>query len=847
MERHGHGRKTFTIETNADGNAVVHHVNGQFGGTYYHQGTHGKVITELSKQFDASKNIYMVVIELVSAFFENGAACGNASNVFGETGGGYTVIPASGHCVTPDSNVGLVAHELGHNFGLPHDFRSDHYIMSYGGHLRSVFSTCAAGWLTAHPYLNASTNQANQPTTIEMLKAEAESLDTIRFQFKISDPDGLHQARLVTYTTAVPGAIGQGELLTCQPLKGNKSTTLDFVTTELTVRGSSEIRLDVMDMSGNQTSEGFPIESLSIKGPKIEGPWLWAIVSTGWQGGADAANSGIDYLAEATDDAVTETEIATNGATAGETVGSSVWTLVKITPTGKNNISETATAVGSGITNIDNAVIYGSLKLESPKEQDTLMFAGSDDAVKVWLNGELVHNNPIDRGATDYQDYFSVTLKEGENVLLVAVYEKGGDWSGFFGFHKDAVYTVVEIEGVPVATPKIPGPKIEGPWLWTIAPTGWRGGANAAASGIDYLAEATDDAVTETEIATNGATAGESVGNSTWTLGNIAPRGGDNITELAHTLDLGSGDIDNHVAYGSLRLWSPLEQPTTMYVGSDDAVKVWLNGELVHNNPVDRGASDYQEVFPVTLKQGTNALLVAIYEKGGGWSGFFGFEKRAEYMVLRPIGASNPQADVNEDGQVDASDLLLVVTALGGNTPTTPRADVNGDGAVDVNDLVIVIQNLDELVDTAAPTIRKFATHLQPALLEAQLETLRAKSDGTLKYQRAIAFFQSLLTIAHPDKTVLLANYPNPFNPETWIPYQLAQDSKVSITIYDARGIPVRQLTLGYRPAGDYTDRTRAAYWDGKNTQGEPVASGLYFYQLQTDTLSLLRKMVVKK
>ena len=592
---------------------------------------------------------------------------------------------------------------------------------------------------------------------------------------------------------------------------------------------------------------GFPIESLAIKGPKIEGPWLWAIVSTDWRGGADAADSGIDYIAEATDDSVTEIEIATNGATAGETVGNSTWTLSKIAPTGKNNISETATAVGSGIVNIDNTVIYGSLKLESPKEQNTLMFAGSDDAVKVWLNGALVHNKPIDRGAADYQDYFSITLKEGENVLLVAVYERGGDWSGFFGFHKDAVYTVIEVEGVPVATPKIPGPKIEGPWLWTIVSTDWRGGAAAASSGIDYIAEATDDSVTEIEIATNGATAGETVGNSAWTLGNIAPTGGDNITEVAHTLDLGNGDIDNHVAYGSLHFWSPLEQQTTMYVGSDDAIKVWINGELVHNKPIDRGALDYQDAFPVTLKQGTNVLLVAIYENLGGWSGFFGFEKRAEYSVLRPLGALNPQADINEDGKVNASDLLLVVTALRRDTPTNPRADVNGDGVVNVDDLVIVIQNLDELVDDAAPTIRKSATHLQPALLEAQLEALRAKSDGTLKYQRAIAFFQSLLTIAHPDKTALLANYPNPFNPETWIPYQLAQDSKVSITIYDARGILVRQLALGHRPAGDYTDRTRAAYWDGRNTQGEPVASGLYFYQLQTDTHSLLRKMVVKK
>lgn len=301
------------------------------------------------------------------------------------------------------------------------------------------------------------------------------------------------------------------------------------------------------------------------------------------------------------------------------------------------------------------------------------------------------------------------------------------------------------------------------------------------------------------------------------------------------------------LAYGSLLLQSPRRQQTTMYVGSDDAVKVWLNGKLVYNNPVDRGSSDYQDTFPVTLKWRRNVLLVAIYENRGDWSGFFGFEKGAKYKVLRPLGIWNPQADINRDGQVNASDLLLVVIALGENASMNARADVNGDSAVNVDDLLVVIENLDDSVDAAAPAIREIATQLHPVLLERQLNTLRTKSNGTLKYQRAIAFLQNLLTAARPDKTVLLANYPNPFNPETWIPYQLAADSKASITIYDARGILVRQLALGHRPAGDYTDRTRAAHWNGRNTQGEPVASGLYFYQLQTDTLSLLRKMVIKK
>ena len=98
-----------------------------------------------------------------------------------------------------------------------------------------------------------------------------------------------------------------------------------------------------------------------------------------------------------------------------------------------------------------------------------------------------------------------------------------------------------------------------------------------------------------------------------------------------------------------------------------------------------------------------------------------------------------------------------------------------------------------------------------------------------------------------PTETLLLPNYPNPFNPETWIPYHLANASDVQITIYDTRGTVVRQLDLGHQQEGYYTSRVRAAYWDSTNELGESVASGVYFYQLQADNVSTLRKMLILK
>ena len=98
-----------------------------------------------------------------------------------------------------------------------------------------------------------------------------------------------------------------------------------------------------------------------------------------------------------------------------------------------------------------------------------------------------------------------------------------------------------------------------------------------------------------------------------------------------------------------------------------------------------------------------------------------------------------------------------------------------------------------------------------------------------------------------PAETELLRNYPNPFNPETWIPYHLANDGEVSLSIYDINGVLVRELDLGHQQVGYYTDRSRAAYWDGRNGFGERVASGVYFYQLRADDYSQMRKMVIVK
>ena len=211
--------------------------------------------------------------------------------------------------------------------------------------------------------------------------------------------------------------------------------------------------------------------------------------------------------------------------------------------------------------------------------------------------------------------------------------------------------------------------------------------------------------------------------------------------------------------------------------------------------------------------------------------------------------------DMDKDDDVDIYDVKIVVQALGqsGDAITDSRTDIDADGDVDKDDVLAVIDNVGIFIaapvsaDIFADLSPEVYKALDPILLTETLDAVRLESDGSLKYLQAIVLLEHLLAEMRPDETQLLANYPNPFNPETWIPYHLAKSSDVRITIYDVRGSVVRRLELGHQSAGFYTARSRAAYWDGRNAVGERVASGIYFYQLRADNMSLLRKMLILK
>ncbi len=216
--------------------------------------------------------------------------------------------------------------------------------------------------------------------------------------------------------------------------------------------------------------------------------------------------------------------------------------------------------------------------------------------------------------------------------------------------------------------------------------------------------------------------------------------------------------------------------------------------------------------------------------------------------------------DTNGDGRVDIVDLVLVGQHFGETiaADTSPNPDINRDGQVNVIDLVLVGQHFGETAAAAPSSLvsvpveraaRSFHAPSRLKSLQRALAALEAMPNPSQGAVIARDFLRAWLTQAKPTvtETKLMQNFPNPFNPETWMPYQLREASDVTIRIYSAAGQLVRTLALGYKPAGLYTTRQNTAYWDGRDETGQPVSSGVYFYRLDAAGLTQTKKMIVRK
>ena len=549
---------------------------------------------------------------------------------------------------------------------------------------------------------------------------------------------------------------------------------------------ASLTNLTWLDLSHNEISNFSPLDGLreNIKliwfdnpafpkgGPKIEGPWLWVVLP-------DAElDSGTDLLSEASRGTVKEIEIATHGATVGHSVGADVWTSHKLPPTGWNNIEDMLKR------SIDGGVIYGTVSLYSPQEQTTRMYVGSEDEIKVWLNGTLIYERLSHWWGNDYQDFSPVTLKQGRNILLVAVATHS---NGFFGFEPGTEYTVSMGVG------------------YTFSQTPIHLGDTFI---LDIRAENVPDlAGWQFDIAFDPAVL-EAIDVSE---GNFLKTDGGNTF-------FQGGSIDN--AAGKIAGLSTIRLSTQGVTGTGTVLQVTFKAK-------SPGETE------LTLQ---NFEFVAI---------------TGDYIPAEPqqiritVEEQLATGDVNRDGRVSILDLVLIAQQLGNRVPANSPVDLNRDGVVSILDLVLVVREIDNTTALAPPAVD--AEGIDPAMIEAWIAQARLEDDGSLAFKQGIEILERLLASLIPEETALLRNYPNPFNPETWIPYQLAESAEVALTIYDMNGRLIRRLAVGYQAVGIYRSRSRAAYWDGRNQLGESVASGLYFYTLTAGEFSATRRMLILK
>ena len=269
MQAHGYGNKTFRFETDTQGDPMIHRVDGQYPDSHYLDNTSATVYDEVKQVFDTdANNVYLVVID--NSIDAIGSV--NGRRIAGVGGGGRN----SGSALVPGGfGFRTAAHELGHAFGLKHDFNDNAYIMSYGGGLRHSLSACNAEFLAVHPYFNPSVEaQETPPPTIKLtspLRYPAGSR-SVSIQLKVSDSEGLHQVLLFVETREPHSAAGGFEVKLCRGLLDAKDAVVEFdydgVIPSSVLSSLSEplvhlILVEAVDSYGNVSQAFFVLSEIS--------------------------------------------------------------------------------------------------------------------------------------------------------------------------------------------------------------------------------------------------------------------------------------------------------------------------------------------------------------------------------------------------------------------------------------------------------------------------------------------------------------------------------------------------------------------------------------------------------
>ncbi len=922
MENHGFGRKTFVYETEAHGKAVVHHWKSQY--TYaeldqdrkYREGLPARLI---SPNFI---NFYMVDVDWS---YPCGQGGGN-----GRTG----MATVSSGC------LGLVltaVHELGHAFGLGHDYRP------FGGNWKSVLgivdpmitSFCAAKWLDVIPAFNATTTPLDQRATIEMLEPPTlvAAPTTFRFRFKVEDPDGLHQLQLQTRDPLV-GHEGDS-LLDYKELKGVRSSTVEFVIDILlgpTTRGVVAASIDV---HGNTRKHLYPVNLTSLlpapepvsipdanlaaavraalqlsPGERFTTHVLLNLLSLDLRNKGVKDLTGLEHAARLTNLTLVGNPISDiaplstltqltnlNFSRSGVSDVSPLSALTQLTNLNldRNRVSDVSAL--STLTQLTN------LSLDLNRVSDVSPLSTLTQLTNLSLNSnpisdvsalstltQLTNLNLSLSRTSDVSPLSTLTqltnlwlrdnLISDVSALSTLTQLVDLNLSGNVISDVSALSTLTQLIDLRLdrnvisdVSPLSTLTQLTNLWL--------RDNLISDVSALSTLTQLTALNLGRNNIA-DISVFSELIQLDRLVLDNndiadVSPLLTLNLTET-HLDSTGLYLIGNPLSFASINMHIPALQakgtqvvfdnrayPALLKISGDrqrDLAGQRLESPLVLEVQDERGRPMPDVTVTFTIDTGGGMLnpTKTVTDADGkartsltlGWgldtsairATATGIPSHVRFTATATTLPRRIAEDVNGDGGIDVEDLVLVASSFGA-VPAPglmPNTDVNGDGKVNNEDLRLVLAALE-----AAPAAPALDTQWTVASLQHWITEAKLRNSTDAMFLKGITVLEQWLADFLPKETALLPNYPNPFNPETWIPYQLSEAGEVTLHIYSVNGALVRTLALGHRPAGMYDNKNRSAYWDGRNEHGEAVASGVYFYTLSARNFTATRKMLIMK
>ena len=879
MERHGYGRKTFRVETGSDGKPVVHRFNGRFNEDYYYEPlTDYKVWDEVFKRFDDSQHIYYIFMDMGREVLDGGNSCGLGGAIFfpsnvadpafsfgsvairhrdktpaEELLGGSAMSPVSGHCF----DIRLITHEFGHAFGLEHDFREgrDTIIMSGWG---SRLSAAAAEWLSVSRFFNSSTISNNSSGNIQLSSPPTYSSEGVNVRFEVADADGLHQAQLLVPDILRDGSSwGPYRLFDAKRLNGETKTTVEFISDALTVEPVDRITLQTIDVNGNIAWATIPVDIASVVPPpkvvSIPDPNLAAAIRV--QLGLGPRDRITDYTMRR----LTSLSVSDQGIT--NIAGLEYATQLTRLSLGRNQINRfdqlaqlskltTLYLWANGINDLSVLPPMPQLEfldLNWNRISDLSPLAEFTNLRELWLQGNnltdtstlfKLHNGTFppdeevevvkkqDRSNREYTllIFQSLDLKVRINPDVIVFQSL----NSLQELQQSVLVTDVPIDTSVSATNVTVGAAQRPPMYWvdTDNDTLHRLVGNEVENLLPNVQNATSLAI---DMMGEKLYWTERTSNRTGRIrrSNLDGTNAQLVKELTSMpLDIALDSVGQKLyvtnAWGKVQrlnldgsnfqpnLITNLDTPKSLALDASGGKIYWIEQIGKRSGKIQRANLDGTEVQLVkaltSLPRGIalNNTSRKIYVTNA-----YGKVQRLNFAGFNYQPNLITDLDSPEGIVVDGVSGKLYWTEQGG----IHRANLNG------KNIQSVITGLDAPGNIVL---------------------------GIMQPDVTLGAAPATVTVI-PDETDLRANYPNPFNPETWIPYQLSEPAAVTLRIYGIDGRLLRTLSLGHQPAGIYQSRHRAAYWDGRNELGETVASGVYFYTVFIGDFTATRKMLIRK